>query len=433
MLNRREFMAVACQPVGAAAALVFLNPRNAMAIATAARAHPGTPEEVASDESFWAEVQRAFVVDRTVINLNNGGVSPSPAVVQEMQRRYQEYSNAAPAYTMWRVLEPQRETVREKVARFFGCDAEEIALTRNTSEGLETCQLGFDLKPGDEVLTSNQDYPRMLTTFKQRERRDGIVLRQISLPTPAEDPARVVQLFEAAITPKTRIILVSHMIFLTGQVLPVRELVAMGRRRNIPVLVDGAHSFAHLAFTQPDLDCDYFATSLHKWLFAPHGTGMLFVRRDKIRGVWPMMAAPREMDSDIRKFEEIGTHPAAPYLAIAEALSFTVGIGPQRKETRLRYLRDRWAARVIKTPRIRLHTSMKPGLSCALALVEIEGVDSGALADYLWDRHRIIVAAIKHDEFQGIRVAPSVYTAPGDIDHFSEVLEAVAAKGLPKT
>jgi isopenicillin-N epimerase len=330
------------------------------------------------------------------------------------------------------VLEPQRETVREKVARFFGCDPAEIALTRNTSEGLEACQFGFDLKPGDEVLTSNQDYPRMITTFKQRERREGIVLKQISLPTPAEDPAQVVRLFAAAITEKTRLILASHMIFLTGQVLPVRELVAMGRRRNLPVLVDGAHSFAHLAFTQPDLDCDYFATSLHKWLFAPHGTGMLFVRRDKIRGLWPLMAAPPEMDEDIRKFEEIGTHPAAPYLATAEALSFTVGIGPQRKEARLRYLRDRWATRVVRTKGVRLHTSLKPGLSCGLALVEVEGVDSGALADYLWNRHRIIVAAIKHNEFQGIRVAPSVYTAPGDIDRFSEVLEAVATKGLPK-
>jgi isopenicillin-N epimerase len=432
VLNRREFMAMASQPMGAVATLAFLNPRKATAIAEAAGQHPGTPEEVAADESFWTEIQRAFVVDRSIINLNNGGVSPSPAAVQEVQRRYQEYSNAAPAYTMWQVLEPQRETVREKVARFFGCDPAEIALTRNTSEGLEACQFGFDLKPGDEVLTSNQDYPRMITTFKQRERREGIVLKQISLPTPAEDPAQVVRLFAAAITEKTRLILASHMIFLTGQVLPVRELVAMGRRRNLPVLVDGAHSFAHLAFTQPDLDCDYFATSLHKWLFAPHGTGMLFVRRDKIRGLWPLMAAPPEMDEDIRKFEEIGTHPAAPYLATAEALSFTVGIGPQRKEARLRYLRDRWATRVVRTKGVRLHTSLKPGLSCGLALVEVEGVDSGALADYLWNRHRIIVAAIKHNEFQGIRVAPSVYTAPGDIDRFSEVLEAVATKGLPK-
>jgi len=431
MLDRRQFMAVVSQPLGAAAALAFLHPRRALAIAEVANRYPGSAEEVAGDETFWAEIQRAFVVDRTVINLNNGGVSPSPAAVQEAQRRYQEYSNAAPAYTMWRVLEPQRETVRENLARFFGCDPEEVALTRNTSEGLETCQFGFDLKAGDEVLTSNQDYPRMITTFKQRERREGIVLKQISLPTPAEDPDQVVRAFEAAITPKTRLILVSHMIFLTGQVLPVRQVVAMGRRRGIPVLVDGAHTFAHLAFTQTDLDCDYYATSLHKWLFAPHGTGMLYVRREKIRGLWPLMAAPPELDGNIRKFEEIGTHPAAPYLAIGEALTFTTGIGPRRKEARLRYLRDRWATCLSRHARVRLHTSLKPGLSCGLALVQLEGVDSGRLADFLWAKHRIIVAAIKHDEFEGIRVAPSVYTTPDEIDQFCETIEAVLEKGLP--
>ena len=431
MLDRRQFMAVVSQPLGAAAALAFLHPRRALAIAEVANRNPGSAEEVAGDETFWAEIQRAFVVDRTVINLNNGGVSPSPAAVQEAQRRYQEYSNAAPVYTMWRVLEPQRETVRENLARFFGCDAQEVALTRNTSEGLETCQFGFDLKAGDEVLTSNQDYPRMITTFKQRERREGIVLKQISLPTPAEDPEQVVRAFEAAITPKTRLILVSHMIFLTGQVLPVRQVVAMGRRRGIPVLVDGAHTFAHLAFTQADLDCDYYATSLHKWLFAPHGTGMLYVRREKIRGLWPLMAAPPELDGNIRKFEEIGTHPAAPYLAIGEALAFTTGIGPRRKEARLRYLRNRWATCLSRHGRVRLHTSLKPGLSCGLALVQLEGVDSGRLTDYLWAKHRIIVAAIKHDEFEGIRVAPSVYTTPDEIDQFCEAIEAVLEKGLP--
>jgi selenocysteine lyase/cysteine desulfurase len=433
VLNRRQFMAAATQPVGAAAALAFLYPRRAAAIAEIASRHPGTADEIAADEPFWAEVRRAFVVDRTVINLNNGGVSPSPAAVQEAQRRYQEYSNAAPVHTMWRVLEPQRETVREKLARFFGCDPEEIALTRNTSEGLETCQFGFDLRPGDEVLTSNQDYPRMITTFKQRARREGIVLKQISLPTPAEDPGQVLRAFEAAISQNTRLILASHMIFLTGQVLPVREIVALARQRGIPVLVDGAHTFAHLAFTQTDLDCDYYATSLHKWLFAPHGTGMLYVRREKIRGLWPLMAAPPELDSDIRKFEEIGTHPAAPYLAIAEALAFTTGIGPRRKEARLRNLRDRWASRLSQHARVRLHTSLKPGLSCGLALVQVEGVDSSKLADHLWAKYRIIVAAIKHDEFEGIRVTPSVYTTPDEVDRFCEVMEGVLEKGLPTT
>jgi isopenicillin-N epimerase len=431
MLNRREFMAAASQPLGAVAALAFLHPGRAAGVAEAASQRAGTAEEIAADEGFWAEVQGAFVVDRSVINLNNGGVSPSPAAVQEAQRRYQEYSNGAPAYTMWRVLEPQRETVRGELARFFACDVEEVALTRNTSEGLETCQLGFDLKAGDEVVTSNQDYPRMIATFKQRERREGIVLKQVSLPTPAEHSEQVVRIFEGAIGPKTRLILTSHMIFLTGQVLPVRDIVAVGRARGIPVLVDGAHTFAHLAFTQSDLDCDYYATSLHKWLFAPHGTGMLYVKRERIRDVWPLMAAPPEMDGNIRKFEEIGTHPAAPYLAISTALTFTNGIGPKRKEARLRYLRDRWAVRLTRNDRVRLHTTLKPGLSCGLALVQVEGVDSGKLADYLWEKHRIIVAAIKHPEFEGIRVAPSVYTTPDEIDLFCEVVEGVIEKGLP--
>jgi len=431
MISRRDLFTGIATPVAASAAVALLRPGRAFAIAEAAARNPGTAEEIASDEAFWAEIQRAFVVDRSLINLNNGGVSPSPAAVQEAQRRYQELSNAAPVHTMWRVLEPQRETVRERLARFFGCDPEEIALTRNTSEGLETCQFGFDLRAGDEVLTSTQDYPRMLTTFQQRVRRDGIVLRQIVLPTPAEDPADVVQRFSAAITDRTRLLLVSHIIFLTGQILPVREIVAMARSRGLPVLVDGAHSFAHITFRHADLDCDYYATSLHKWLFAPHGTGMLYVRRDRIRSLWPLMAAPAEMDENIRKFEEIGTHPAAPYLAVAEALAFTQGIGPTRKEARLRYLRDRWAHRLVPQERVRLHTSLKPAFSCGIALVEIVGVDSGKLADHLWNRYRIIVAPIKHPEFEGIRVAPSVYTTLEDIDRFCEAMEIAAAKGLP--
>ena len=228
---------------------------------------------------------------------------------------------------MWRILEPQREPVRQRLARAFGCDGEEIALTRNASEGLQICQFGFDLEPGDEVLTTTQDYGRMITTFKQRERREGIVLRQFDIPVPAEDPAEIVRLFESHITPRTRLILMCHMINLTGQILPVREVVAMGRRHGLPVIVDGAHSFAHFDFEHRDLDCDYYATSLHKWLFAPHGTGMLYVRRNLIADLWPLMAAPEPMSDDIRKFEEIGTHPAANYLAIAEALTFHQGLG----------------------------------------------------------------------------------------------------------
>ena len=233
---------------------------------------------------------------------------------------------------------------------------------RNASEGLENCLCGFDLAPGDEVLTTTQDYPRMLTTLRQRERRDGIVLKTFSIPIPSESPEEIVELYRRNLTARTKLILVSHVINITGQILPVREIVALGRERGIPVVVDGAHAFAHFPFVHSDLDCDYYATSLHKWLFAPHGTGLLYVRRDKISGLWPLMAAPVEMAADIRKFEEIGTHPAANTLAIAEAIAFHLGIGGERKAARLRYLRDRWARPLVGQKRVRLHTSLDPAL-----------------------------------------------------------------------
>jgi selenocysteine lyase/cysteine desulfurase len=321
--------------------------------------------------------------------------------------------------------------VRRRLARRFGCDAEEVALTRNASEGLQICQLGLDLEPGDEILTTTQDYPRMVTTFKQRERREGVVLRQFPIPIPSESPEEIVALFESHLGDRTRLVLMSHMINITGQILPVRQVVEMARRRGVPVIVDGAHTFAHFDFSRADLGCDYYATSLHKWLFAPHGTGMLYVARERIADLWPLMAAPDTMDADIRKFEEIGTHPAANYLAIAEALTFHEGIGPARKQARLVYLRDRWAKRALEHERVRLHTSLAPGFACGIATVQIEGVDSVALADHLWASARILTVGIKHPEFEGIRVSPSVFTTLEEIDRFSEALLEVADDGLP--
>jgi len=430
MLDRRTFLGALATPAAAAlaaTATATLRPTRALALAETLATHPGTPEDLAADETYWSAAQQAFTVDRSLVNLNNGGVSPSPAVVQAAMKRHLDYSNEAPPYTMWQVLEPQREPVRQRLARFFGCDPEEVALTRNASEGLQICQNGFDLRPGDEVLTTTQDYPRMLDTFRQREQREGIVLREIRIPVPAEDPGEVVRRFEEGITERTRLILVSHVINLTGQILPVREVAALGRRRGIPVIVDGAHSFAHFPFTADDLGCDYFATSLHKWLFAPHGTGLLFVRREKIAGLWPLTAPPERLRGDIRKFEEIGTHPAANYLAIAEALTFHLGLGPERKAARLRYLTRRWAERLKQHDRVRLHTSLDPRFSCGLATVQVEGVPSADLAGHLWTEHRILVTPIVHPEIDGIRVTPSVYTTVEEVDRFSEAVEAVLA------
>jgi selenocysteine lyase/cysteine desulfurase len=271
----------------------------------------------------------------------------------------------------------------------------------------------------------------MITTWKQRERRNGIVLKQISLPLKCEDPDEIVRRFEKAITERTRVVHMCHVINLTGQILPVKRVVAMARARGIPIVVDGAHSFAHLDFKHADIDCDFYGTSLHKFLFAPHGTGMLFVRRARIAEIWPLMAAPPTLDADIRKFEEIGTHPLANFLAISDALAFHAGLGSARKEARLIYLRDRWAKRLAQSARVRLHTSLAKGCATGVATVEIEGIDSGALADHLWSKERIFVTAILHDEFKGIRVSPAVYTTLEEIDRFAVAMERVADKGLP--
>ncbi len=428
-MNRRDLL----RTLGGAAGLglgAVLDPLRSAHALTAAAAHPGSPAELAGDEDFWFTIQEAFTVDRSLVNLNNGGVSPAPAVVQESMRRYLEISNLAPAYHMWQVLEPQRETVRTRLAATFGCSAEEMAITRNASEGLQICQLGLDLKPGDEVLTSTQDYGRMLTTFDQRARRDGIVVKKVVLPVPAEDPGEVVEIYRRALTERTRLLLMCHMINLTGQILPVAEVVAMARRHGVPVVVDGAHAFAHFPYQRDELGVDYYATSLHKWLFAPHGTGFLYVRKELIPGLWPMMAAPATLDGDIRKFEEIGTHPAANALAIADALTFHEGIGGERKAARLVYLRDRWARRLAAHPKVRLRTSLKPGFACGLACVEVLGIGVAELADGLWKKHRIFTVPIRHEEFQGIRVTPSVYTTVEEIDRFSALLERVADRGL---
>jgi isopenicillin-N epimerase len=429
MFTRRTFL----RSIGratAASAFASISEGGIGRVLAATRGLSDSPDKIAEDENFWREIQQAFSVDRSIINLNNGGVSPSPRVVQEAMARHLAYSNEAPVYTMWRILEPQIEAVRQRLAASFGCDPEEMAITRNASEALEICIFGLDLKPGDEVLTTNQDYPRMLTSWRQRERREGIKLNFISFPVPPPSMDDLVTRFERAITPRTRVIQVCHITNLTGQIFPVKRICQLGRERGIEVIVDGAHAFAHFPFKHADLDCDYYGTSLHKWLLAPHGTGFLYVRKSKIAKLWPLMAADKKQDNDIRKFEEIGTHPAANHNAIAEALTFHEGIGPERKAARLRYLKDRWARRLEAQKGVRVLTPYDAQQSCGLALLSIEGMDHGKLGAHLWDRYRILVTPIEHDEFKGVRVTPNVYTTIGEIDTFCDAVEKTLRSGL---
>jgi selenocysteine lyase/cysteine desulfurase len=431
VLTRRTFLRTG-SAAGMAGLVSWQDAAAARVQAATQKVAGRSPEDVSQDEWFWREVQLGFTLDRTITNLNNGGVCPSPRVVHEAFKRYLDVSNQSPAYHMWQVLEPNLETVRRRLAARFGCDPEELAVTRNASEALQISQLGLDLQRGDEVLTTNQDYGRMLDTWDQRARREGVVINKISFPVPPPNLADLATRIERAITPKTRVIHICHITNLTGQIFPVRDICRMARARNIRTIIDGAHAFAHFPFTLADLECDIYGTSLHKWLLAPVGTGFLYVRRELIPSVWPLTATSDTKRADIRKFEEIGTHPAANHLAIAEALVFDNSIGGDRKAARLRYLRRRWSTRVAGHSRVRMHTSDDPTMSCAIGTVGIDGIDPQKLATHLWDKARIIVTPIKHDEFQGIRVTPNVYTTLDEVDAFAYELERVLDKGLPE-
>jgi selenocysteine lyase/cysteine desulfurase len=430
--NRRNFLSLAGKSLGLAAlssATVGSLLKEVVA-ASNSIAHL-TPEQAALDEDYWSIIQNSFSVTRGIINLNNGGVSPSPRLVTEALVRYIWQQEDATAYTMWQILEPQSETIRTGLAEMFGCDREEIAITRNASESLEVLLMGMDFKSGDEILSTTQDYPRMLTTLRQREKREGLVLKLVQIPIPPKNLHEIVAAFEKGITNRTRLILMAHQVNITGQITPVKAVCEMARAKGIETIVDGAHSFAQFNFQQKDLDCDYFGTSLHKWLYAPKGTGLLFVKRDKIAKIWPLMAAESKQANDIRKFEEIGTHSAAPKLAIGEALLFHNGIGGKRKEARLRYLSRYWMNRLKDVPKVRFNTSFDPQQSCAIANVDIAGVNPSAIGSYLFDKHRIFTTPIIHEEFQGLRITPNVYTTLAELDRFSNVMEVIARKGLP--
>jgi selenocysteine lyase/cysteine desulfurase len=420
MDRRRFFQSVAVMQTGAAALAQ-----------SAVQSVAGRPADtVARDEDFWLHIRHAFTVDRNMINLNNGGVSPSPRIVSETEKRYLDVENMTPTYYMWRILDPGIETVRRRIAREFGCDAEEIAITRNASESLENVQLGVDLKRGDEVLTTNQDYPRMITTWQQRERRDGIVLKQIKFPVPPPGLDYLARRIEENIGPRTKVIHICHITNRTGQIFPVKKICQMARGRGIEVIVDGAHAFGQFPFKHADLDCDYYGVSLHKWILAPIGTGFLYVRKSKIPSIWPLMAAPSNMTDNIRKFEEIGTHPASQRNAITEALNFHDSIGGERKAARFRYLRKRWSSRLGSLPGVKILNSEDPEQSCAIGFISVDGFEAPKLSAHLWEKYRIwTTAVVTEGEYQGLRITPNVYTTLEEIDTFTEAMEKVIRAG----
>lgn len=370
----------------------------------------------ASDEDFWYQVKQSFTVSPNILNLNNGGVSPQPKPVQEAVERYNQLSNEGPSHFMWHVLDRGREPLRTNLALLAGCSPDELAINRNSSEALETVIFGLRLKAGDEVVLTKQDYPNMINAWKQREKRDGIVLKWLDLQFPFDDKSLVVKQFSDAFSPRTKVVHITHVINWNGQILPASDIAAAAKARGIEVLVDGAHSFAHLVFNIPDLGCDYFGTSLHKWLCAPFGSGLLYVKKDKIKNLYPLFAAQDPESEDIRKFENLGTRSFAIEQAIGQALDFHDMIGAERKFDRLQFLKTYWTEQVLKLPGTSIGTHTTPDQTGAIALLKIEGKAPTAVSEYLMGTHRIHTVAINWENIQGVRITPNVYTTKADLD-----------------
>lgn len=385
-----------------------------------------SPGDLANDEDFWHYVQQSYTIAPNFINLNNGGVSPAPKTVADAMKRNYDFSNEGPSYFMWRILDQGREPLRKNLAQLAGCDAEEIALNRNASEALETVIFGIELKAGDEVVLAKQDYPNMIGAWKQREKREGIKLVWINLELPSEDEAYLVKQYTDAFTAKTKVVQITHMINWIGQKIPVRKIADAAKKKNIDVLVDGAHTFAHFEFTIPELNCDYFGTSLHKWLGAPIGTGFLYVRKEKIKGIWPMFGAGEKEEEDIRKFEHLGTRPFFIEEAIDKAIDFHEMIGSKRKEERLLYLKNYWMNKVKDIPKVRIHTSLKKEYGCAIGLVSVAGKEPSALDNYLWSNYKIHTVGIVWENISGVRITPNVYTSTKNLDRLVEGIEKFA-------
>jgi selenocysteine lyase/cysteine desulfurase len=418
MGNRRRFFKQLTGIAGALALEQILKPATAQQLSGYQCIKP----ILADDDALWAWVREQFLLPEKLVNLNNGGVSPSPLCVQKALFEYYAFSNHGPSYYMWRELDKKREPLREKLAALAGCEPGEIAINRNATEALNTIIFGLDFKKGDEVVTALQDYPNMINAWAQREQRDGLVVKKIDLHLPEENAETLVNEYVQAFTPKTKLVYITHVINWTGQIMPVRRIADEAHKRGIEVLVDGAHSFAHLPYKIPDLGADYFGTSLHKWLLAPLGTGMMYIKKEKISKVWPLLGNNEPAGNNIHKFESLGTRSFATEMAIAEAIHFYEQLGMEKKWERLQFLRQYWVNQVKDNPNIQFNSSINPGHINAICNVKLRNMTTAQLDSKLFEKYQIHTVGIKWPGVDGIRVTPNIYTSTADLDRFVTAL-----------
>ena len=379
-------------------------------------------EEVAKDEDFWAGIRGGYKLKPDYINLENGYYCILPQETLENFIQHVREVNYQGSYYMRTVQYDNKKATAAKLAKLAGCAPEELIITRNATESLDMIIGGMNWKPGDEAVMAEQDYGAMLDMFKLVAKRYGVLNKIVSVPNNPKSDEEIVDLYSSAITEKTRLLMIGHMINITGQILPVRKICDMAHRKGVQVMVDGAHAFAHIQFSIPDLDCDYYGTSLHKWLSVPLGAGFLYVKKENIARVWPLLADGETQEDNIARLNHVGTHPVHTDLAISNAIDYYLKLGPERKEARLRYLQNYWTGKVRTMPHVIVNTPIDPLRSCGIANVGIKGMKPSDLADTLLKKFKIYTVAIDVANVQGCRITPNVYTTPAELDVFVKAL-----------
>ena len=385
------------------------------------------PDDLATDEAFWLKVRADYDIKPDYINLENGYYCFMPRQTLEHQIEHMRNVNYEGSYYMRTVRVENKKKVANKVAEIVGCTAEEVAITRNATESLDLIIGGLPWEAGDEAVMAEQDYGAMLAHFRYVERRFGVVNRVVSVPNHPANDEEIVDLYAAAITDKTRLLMVCHMVNITGQILPIRKIVDMAHSRGVEVMVDGAHAFSHIDFKMADLGCDYYGTSLHKWLSAPLGSGMLYVKKNKIDGIWPLLAERDLEPNDMRRLNHTGTHPVHVDLGILNAIEYQNTLGLARKEARLRFLQHYWTSRVRDVPRVLVNTPADTSRHAGIGNVGIEGIEPSDLAKTLMDKHAIFTVAINRPGVRGLRITPNVYTTTDELDVFVDAIKELSA------
>ena len=383
--------------------------------------------ELASDEEFWHGIRMGYRLKPDYINLENGFYCIQPQRTLENFIKHVRYVNYQGSYYMRTVQRDNKKKMAAKLAKLAGCSPEELIVTRNTTESLDLVIGGLDWEEGDEAIMAEQDYGAMVNHFKLVGRRYGVVNKILSVPNNPGSDEEIVKMYEDAITDKTKLLMICHMINITGHILPVRKICDMAHKRGVKVMVDGAHAFGHITFSMQDLNCDYYGASLHKWLSVPLGSGILYVSKENIPSLWPLLASGNNNPDDIYRLNHIGTHPVHTDLTISDAIDYYLMIGPERKEKRLRYLQRYWSDQVRGLPNIIMNTPEEPHRSCGIANVGVKGINPKDLAEILFEKYNIYTVGIDGQNVHGCRITPNVFTTPAELDVLVAALKELAS------